>query len=297
MNEGKLRFLMGSTDKMGTGVNAQKLLVAQHHIDPPHYMRPDEVEQRDGRILRHGNTNPEVRIYRYVTEPSPDAFAWGGIERKAGFITQITHGDLTTRQMDDIGEVVLGYAEMKAAATGDPAIIELVGVEAELNKMESLERSHSDKLTGIQWRLAQMPQEIASLEGTVGRLGQAEGAIKLPPDGDFTMTVAGKKFKAVLEAGQALQDIIEKEKAQHRDGNFSLPGVGNLYGLPVSIQASGGKVYAMMQAGPVELPVELADNAQGNVMRLRNRLGNVAKEKAKAQGDLDELRDRMPKLR
>ena len=148
MNEGKLRFLMGSTDKMGTGVNAQKLLVAQHHIDPPRYMRPDEVEQRDGRILRHGNTNPEVRIYRYVTEPSPDAFAWGGIERKAGFITQITHGDLTTRQMDDIGEVVLGYAEMKAAATGDPAIIELVGVEAELNKMESLERSHSDKLTG-----------------------------------------------------------------------------------------------------------------------------------------------------
>ncbi|MCP4427376.1 MAG: hypothetical protein GY803_23050, partial [Chloroflexi bacterium] len=265
MNTGKLRFLFGSTDKMGTGVNAQKLMVAQHHIDPPRKMRPDEVEQRDGRILRHGNVNEEAMIYRYVTEPSPDAFAWGGIERKAGFIGQITRGDLNTREMEDIGGVELGFAELKAAASGDPTLIEFVQIEAELAKTESLERAYYNKTTSYKWKLAGMPQKEEKLEQAIATNTAALAAIKKPADNKFTMTVGGQQYEKVLESGEALQNIMEKEKAANRGENFSIPNAGELYGLPVTIEATYApmiddhKVWAVMQAGPKEMSVELSD--------------------------------------
>src|SRR5207253_5132670 len=121
VRQGSVRVLIGSTQKMGTGTNVQKRLVALHHLDAP--WKPAEVEQRDGRILRQGNQNEEVAIYRYVTEGSFDAYMWQALETKARFISQVMDGTNATRRADDIGGQELSYAEVKAIASGNPAVL------------------------------------------------------------------------------------------------------------------------------------------------------------------------------
>src|SRR6516165_616560 len=121
VRQGSVRVLIGSTQKMGTGTNVQKRLVALHHLDAP--WKPAEVEQRDGRILRQGNENKEVAIYRYVTEGSFDAYMWQALETKARFISQVMTGDNAARRAEDIGGQELSYAEVKAIASGNPAVL------------------------------------------------------------------------------------------------------------------------------------------------------------------------------
>lgn len=137
-----MRVLIGSTSKMGTGTNVQKRLIALHHLDAP--WKPAEVEQRDGRILRQGNTNPEVAIYRYVTEQSFDAFMWQCLETKARFISQIMTGESGLRRAEDVGGQELSYAEVKAIASGNPAVLVLAEADAELQRLAVLRRSHMD---------------------------------------------------------------------------------------------------------------------------------------------------------
>src|SRR5437667_219921 len=127
---GKVRILFGSTQKMGSGTNVQERLIALHHLDAP--WRPADVEQREGRILRQGNTNPVVQIYRYVTEGSFDAYMWQTLETKAKFIHQVMSGDTTLRRLEDIDGVALTYAEVKAIASGNPLVIEKAAIDAEL---------------------------------------------------------------------------------------------------------------------------------------------------------------------
>src|SRR5205085_2151643 len=130
---GTVRVLIGSTAKMGTGTNVQKRLVALHHLDAP--WKPAEVEQREGRILRQGNMNEEVAIYRYVTEGSFDAYMWQALETKARFINQIMSGESAVRKAEDIGGQELSYAEVKALASGNPAFLTLAETDAELQRL------------------------------------------------------------------------------------------------------------------------------------------------------------------
>ena len=129
VRQGTVRVLIGSTAKMGTGTNVQKRLVALHHLDAP--WKPAEVEQREGRILRQGNQNKEVSIFRYVTEGSFDAFMWQALETKARFIAQVMSGDCAVRKAEDIGGQELSYAEVKAIASGNPAVLTLAESDAE----------------------------------------------------------------------------------------------------------------------------------------------------------------------
>src|SRR5205085_3466037 len=129
VRQGTVRVLIGSTSKMGTGTNVQKRLVAMHHLDAP--WKPAEVEQREGRILRQGNENKEVTIYRYVTEGSFDAYMWQALETKARFIAQVMTGDNTARRAEDISCQELSYAEVKAIASGNPAVLTLAEADAE----------------------------------------------------------------------------------------------------------------------------------------------------------------------
>jgi len=130
---GAVRVLIGSTAKMGMGTNVQKRLVALHHLDAP--WKPAEVEQREGRILRQGNLNAEVAIYRYVTEGSFDAYMWQALETKARFIAQVMTGDSAVRRAEDIGGQEFSYAEVKAIASGNPAVLTLAEAEAELQRL------------------------------------------------------------------------------------------------------------------------------------------------------------------
>ena len=162
VRSGAVRVLLGSTQKMGTGTNVQQRLVAFHHLDAP--WKPAEVEQREGRILRQGNRNEEVAIYRYVTEGSFDAYMWQALETKARFIAQIITGDSTVRQAEDIGGQELSYAEVKAIASGNPAVLSLAEADAELKRLAVLKKQHGDEQYLARRRRRALPDEIARLE-------------------------------------------------------------------------------------------------------------------------------------
>lgn len=161
LRSGTVRVLLGSTQKMGTGTNVQKRLVALHHLDAP--WKPAEVEQRDGRILRQGNQNEEVAIYRYVTKGSFDAYMWQALETKARFISQIMTGNVNQRSAEDIGGQELSYAEVKAIASGNPAVLTLAEADAEIQRLQILRKNHMDNQFLIRRKLRELPDTIARL--------------------------------------------------------------------------------------------------------------------------------------
>ena len=163
-----MRVLIGSTQKMGTGTNVQKRLVALHHLDAP--WKPAEVEQRDGRILRQGNENEEVAIYRYVTEKTFDAYMWQALETKARFIGQVITGDNAARRAEDIGGQELSYAEVKAIASGNPAVLTLAEADAELQRLTLLKKNHLDEQYVARRSVRDLPGTIASLTERLSNL-------------------------------------------------------------------------------------------------------------------------------
>ena len=170
VRSGSVRVLIGSTQKMGTGTNVQKRLVALHHLDAP--WKPAEVEQREGRILRQGNENAEVAIYRYVTEGSFDAYMWQALETKARFIAQVMTGESAVRRAEDIGGQELSYAEVKAIASGNPAVLTLAEADAELQRLAVLKKNHADEQYLARRNLRELPATIARLEQRVAGLTQ-----------------------------------------------------------------------------------------------------------------------------
>jgi hypothetical protein len=168
VRQGSVRVLLGSTQKMGTGTNVQKRLVALHHLDAP--WKPAEVEQREGRILRQGNENEEVAVYRYVTEGSFDAYMWQALETKARFIAQVMTGESTARRAEDIGGQELSYAEVKAIASGNPAVLTLAEADAELQRIALLKKSHLDEQYVARRRVRDLPATIASLSERLSNL-------------------------------------------------------------------------------------------------------------------------------
>jgi len=159
VRNGQIRILIGSTAKMGTGTNVQKRLKALHHLDAP--WKPAEVEQREGRILRQGNENEEVAIFRYVTEGSFDAYMWQALETKARFISQVMTDENGLRRAEDIGGQELSYAEVKAIASGNPAVLTLAEADSELQRLTVLKKNHSDEQYLARLRLRTLPEVIA----------------------------------------------------------------------------------------------------------------------------------------
>ena len=168
VRNGSVRVLIGSTQKMGTGTNVQKRLAALHHLDAP--WKPAEVEQREGRILRQGNGNAEVAIYRYVTEGSFDAYMWQALETKARFIAQVMSGQSAVRRAEDIGGQELSYAEVKAIASGNPAVLTLAEADAEIQKLAVLRKNHADEQYLARRSVRDLSATIDRLESRVAGL-------------------------------------------------------------------------------------------------------------------------------
>ncbi|MGA2500412.1 MAG: DEAD/DEAH box helicase family protein, partial [Tepidisphaeraceae bacterium] len=189
VRQGSVRVLLGSTQKMGTGTNVQKRLVALHHLDAP--WKPAEVEQREGRILRQGNENEEVAVYRYVTEGSFDAYMWQALETKARFIGQVITGNNASRRAEDIGGQELSYAEVKAIASGNPAVLTLAESDAELQRLALLKKNHLDEQYVARRRVRDLPGIIASLSGRLANL-TADQATATAHAAD-PMIIAGRK--------------------------------------------------------------------------------------------------------
>ena len=203
VNDGTVRVLIGSTGKMGVGMNAQKRVVAIHHLDAP--WRPGDVEQRNGRAFRQGNINDEVECFTYVTEGSFDARLWDILERKQNFINQVMNGENVGRETEDTGEVTLSAAEVKALASGSPLIMEQVQLDTDIKKLESLYRAHRGAVTNAKSRLEQDKGTIATLEKYITN-GKADLAARVDTysDGKFSITVGKQKFTEKKDAGVAL---------------------------------------------------------------------------------------------
>jgi hypothetical protein len=196
---GTIRVLLGSTQKMGTGTNVQKRLVALHHLDAP--WKPAEVEQREGRILRQGNKNEEVAVYRYVTAGSFDAYMWQALETKAKFISQVMTGDSAVRRAEDIGGQELSYAEVKAIASGNPAVLTLAEADAELQRLTVLKKQHTDEQYLARRKQRELPGDIARLQRRIETLTQD---IATATAGDHNAILIGGRGYAHKEAAEAL---------------------------------------------------------------------------------------------
>lgn len=212
VREGRIRIVMGSTSKLGVGTNIQTRLVALHHLDAP--WRPADVEQREGRIIRQGNLNKEVGVFRYVTEGSFDAYIWQTLETKARFIAQVMQGNSGMRSAEDVELAALSYAEVKALASGNPLVLEKAGIDTELAKL-SLLKSQWDHQ---QWK---NKQEMASLPSYVEkqklRIVATEADIKVRRDVSgprFQIVVDGQRYSDRVEAGNALMQVVVKQRGR-----------------------------------------------------------------------------------
>jgi hypothetical protein len=206
VRSGQVRVLIGSTQKMGTGTNVQQRLVALHHLDAP--WKPAEVEQREGRILRQGNENVEVAIYRYVTEQSFDAFMWQALETKARFIAQVIRGDNAARRAEDIGGQELSYAEVKAIASGNPAVLTLAEADAELQRLGLLRKQHLDEQYVARRRVRDLPGTIDTLAERLDNLTKDQATALA--NAEDVITIGGRLIPRddVMEVlGKRLEDL------------------------------------------------------------------------------------------
>jgi len=209
VNSGRVRILMGSTEKMGAGTNVQRRLIALHHLDAP--WRPRDIEQREGRILRQGNENREVQIYRYVTEGSFDAYMWQTLETKARFIHQVMRGETSVRSAEDLESGALTYAEIKAIASGNPAVVEKIKVDTEIRKLDQLRAVHEAQQRRINWEVRDLPRKIEQAKDLAAKVETDVATRNANDSGQFEMKVGNRLFAgkgAREEAADALSGAV-----------------------------------------------------------------------------------------
>jgi N12 class adenine-specific DNA methylase len=229
VNDGKVRVLIGSTGKMGVGMNAQKRVVAIHHLDAP--WRPGDVEQRNGRAFRQGNINDEVECFTYVTEGSFDARLWDILERKQNFINQVMNGESVGRETEDTGEVTLSAAEVKALASGSPLIMEQVQLDTDIKKLESLYRAHRSSVRAAVERLAKDKGDIEVIERRISKGKEDVLSIKdTYSEGRFHITVGKQTYTEKKDAGAAL---MAEATAKAVDSGYTT--IGSFAGFNVRV--------------------------------------------------------------
>jgi len=238
VRSGRIRVLIGSTEKMGTGMNVQTRAIAMHHLDAP--WRPADLEQRDGRLIRQGNIYPEVFSFVYITESSFDGYTWQILETKARFIEQFMTGNTGVREIEDIGDTVLSMAEIKALASGNPKIIDRVMVQNEMMKLDQLRTSWQEERRRAQRKVASVKQELEQVKIRIGHLNTgAKVRDAHPVDKDsFSMIVNGRTYIERREAGRALieEGRIVRLDAE-RNGNEARRKVGSYRGFVMWLRA------------------------------------------------------------
>ena len=266
VNSGQVRILLGSTGKMGVGMNVQRLLVAEHQLDAP--WRPDEVEQRDGRILRQSNSNLEVQIFRYVTKGSFDAYMWQTLERKARFIDQVMSGKLNARSAEDVEGRALTFEEMKAAASDNPLIIEKIRTDVEVQRLQILQGAYKNARFEAQRDLVFVLKQIAMLKAMLPKYEADLAALKAGKPEKFTMEVEGKRYDKKEDAGAAVIKIA-RELTTAVDQQ-----IGSYNGFPLWVSVTGvagsETVYAQGQA--TRYRGNVSDNPAGTVASLDHYL-------------------------
>lgn len=294
VNAGRVRILLGSTEKMGVGTNVQKRLIALHHLDAP--WKPAEIEQREGRILRQGNDNAEVSIYRYTTEGSFDTYMWQTLEVKARFIAQVMRGDVSVRTAEDIDGAALTFAEMKALSSGNPMIAEKVKVDAEVRRLDALHAHHKSARVKMRMDIATLPARIAAVRKHAANikadLEQRDRAKAETPE--FAITISGTAYRgkgAREEAGKALAKAIE--------GRFGQPepvSVGTYLGFELEVHGYPNTVIVptLYVVGRAKHTATVnMDNPTGTINSVESLLTHLDGREAEARGQVAALEKKL----
>ena len=286
MKSGAIRVLIGSTAKMGAGFNVQERLVALHHVDCP--WRPRDVEQRDGRILRQGNTNEKVHIYRYVTEGTFDSYNWQTVENKQKFISQVVTGKSPARTCDDIDDAALSYAEVKALAAGDPEIKERMELDVDVQKLSVLRTAyHNDQYKLEDDVNVNLPHSIVKKENMIAALKRDQATLDAnhaQAEGDtFCIELNGKTYNAKDKAGEALLSMVAAERkkiSQNMDGKLTYEDarpIGLYCGFALELKRSLMDEVRICIHGDTKRMVELGDSATGCIQRINNAMNDIGK--------------------
>ena len=291
VRKGQVRVLLGSTAKMGAGTNVQTRLAALHHLDCP--WRPADIEQREGRILRQGNMNQTVKIYKYVTENTFDAYNWSILENKQKFIGQLMSGKNPSRSCEDVDEAALSYAEVKALASGDPRIIEMTDLDSQVTKLKLLKANHEGQRYMLEDRLIQFfPKAI---NGTKEQIQGLEGDLAVlqahpqPDKEDFSITVAGQTYTERKAAGQAIIDACTKmtDVSQRVE-------LGEYRGFPMTLWAdTATQKFQVTMKQNLSHTIELGSDPVGNIARLDNALAAIAENLEQNKSKLENLNAQM----
>lgn len=279
VRSGQVRILLGSTQRMGAGTNCQQKLIALHHLDCP--WRPSDLQQREGRIIRQGNENPEVDIYSYVTEGTFDAYLYQLVESKQKFISQIMTSKSPVRSAEDVDEQALSYAEIKALASGNPMIKEKMDLDIEMSKLKLLKANHLSQKYALEDAISKgFPKQIAETQARIAGYGADIATVKenTHPNGDgfSPLTLAGVTHADKKEAGAALltmcQTMLSPEATQ----------VGSYRGLILELAFDTfAREYRLTMIGQLRHTVTLGTDVFGNLQRMDNALeGLPIKEQA-----------------
>ena len=280
VRSGQVRVLIGSTPKMGAGTNCQDKLIALHDLDCP--WRPSDLTQRSGRIRRQGNQNKEVYIYRYVTEKTFDAYLYQIVENKQKFISQIMTSKTPLRTAEDIDEVALSYAEIKALAAGNPLIIEKTDLDAQVSKLQLLKQSHLSEIYDLEDKVRKTyPNQIKGLENTISGYEKDIVVRDNNKKDIFEMTINGIKYNERAEAGEKIVEECRKMRSPNP------VEIGEFCGFKIEISFdSFNREFIVDLKSNLEHPTLLGESNSGNVIRIENLLSNL---ETKLEGKKTEL--------
>ena len=288
VRNGQVRVLIGSTQKMGAGTNVQQKLVALHHLDCP--WRPSDLQQREGRIVRQGNENPEVEIYTYVTENTFDSYLYQLVESKQKFIGQIMTSKSPVRSAEDVDEQALSYAEIKALCTGNPYIKEKMDLDIDVSRLKLLKANHLSQIYSLEDKVhKEFPAKIAALEERIKGFDKDIATANSYPAGDMDnfcgMTVKGVSFSEKKDAGEA---IIAACK------DMSSPDAirfGSYRGFDMELSFDTfSKEYKITLIGELRHTVILGTDIFGNILRLDNAIGAFSERQIACKEQLDDTK-------
>ena len=287
VNSGTVRVLIGSTEKCGAGTNVQKRLVALHHLDTPY--RPSDMQQREGRIIRQGNTNEKVQIFTYVTERTFDSYSYQILENKQRFISQIDKGDLTVREAEDIDDRTLSYAEIKAITAANPKIKRKMEVDTEVARLRVLEGQYRKNLYSLQDKIRkEFPEDIRRYGLLIDRVREDAAMIKEKYNPDvFEINVNGKVYTDKKEGGRALTEALYASRPE--------TVVAEYCGFKISIDPITliGAERTITIAGSGQYSISIGQSASGNLTRLDNFITDFANREGRMIQKLEQIRQNM----
>ena len=288
---GQVRILMGSTPKLGAGTNVQDRLLALHHLDCP--WKPSDLEQQEGRILRQGNQNDKVKIFRYVTENTFDSYMWQILENKQKFISQIMTSKSPVRACEDVDDTALSYAEIKALATGNEYIKEKMDLDVQVSKLKLLKANHTSQIYRLESDIAKRyPVQIAALKEKIAGMRVDADVVKgidLQDNDHFAMTVGGKLYTDKKEAGVALISAASGLRSVKSAGQ-----IGEYYGFALSSEYNFlSNTYTMTIKGKCSYKIEFGKDTLGNIQRIHNALSAIEKKLADTEQNLETVQQQL----